>query len=349
MEMPCKLPTQLMRYVLLSILFLLLALACQPEAVNPVDESPYGLDVPAGFPYPGVPEDNELTDARVALGKRLFYDPILSEDSTLSCASCHKQALAFADDVPVSPGVQGRLGFRNAPTLANVAYLERLNKDGGVVKLDLQPVVPIEDHNEMNLLLQEAVRRLNEHPGYPGDFLRAYGKEASPFTLTRALASFMRTLISGSSRYDQYVNGSESTLQEAELRGMDLFFSEKAGCANCHHGFNFTDNSFRNNGLYETYQDPGRQRITLDAEDEGKFRVPTLRNIALTAPYMHDGSLPTLEAVVEHYNSGGSAHPNKDTLLRPLQLSDIEKADLIAFLRALTDNAFITNPAFRKD
>lgn len=349
MQMPCKLSTLPMRSILLSILLLLLALACQPEAANPLDESPYSLDVPAGFPYPDIPEDNELTDARVALGKRLFYDPILSEDSTLSCASCHKQALAFADDVPVSPGVQGRLGFRNAPTLANMAYLERLNKDGGVVKLDLQPVVPIEDHNEMNLPLREAVRRLNEHPSYPADFLRAYGKEASPFTLTRALASFMRTLISGSSRYDQYVNGSVSTLDEAELRGLSLFFSERVGCAKCHQGFNFTDNSFRNNGLYETYEDPGRQRITLDSEDEGKFRVPTLRNIALTAPYMHDGSLPTLEAVAEHYNNGGSSHPNKDTLIHPLQLSEMEKADLIAFLRALTDHAFITNPAFSKD
>lgn len=331
------------------LLIPLLFSACRQEEGSPMDETPYELDLPPGFPYPDIPEDNELTAARVALGKRLFYDPILSEDSTVSCATCHKQALAFADDVAVSPGVKGRLGFRNSPTLANVAYLERLNKDGGVTKLGLQPVVPIEDHNEMNLPLQEAVRRLREHAGYPVDFQRAYGEEASPFTLTRALASFMRTLISGDSRYDRYINGEESALSEAEKRGLALFFSERASCGSCHSGFNFTDDSFRNNGLYETYADPGRRRVTQNAEDEGRFRVPTLRNIALTAPYMHDGSLPTLEAVVEHYAGGGAAHPNKDSLIRQLQLSELEKMDLIAFLEALTDSSFISNPAFGKD
>jgi len=341
-----------MRYTHFPIPFLLILLlfsACQPEEGNPMDETPYALEIPAGFPYPDIPVDNELTIARVALGKRLFYDPILSEDSTISCASCHKQALAFADDVPVSPGVKGRLGFRNAPGLVNVAYLERLNKDGGVAKLDLQPVVPIEDHNEMNLPLQEAIRRLNEHPGYPQDFLLAYGEQASPFTLTRALASFMRTLISGDSPYDRHARGEDGALNASERQGMALFFSERLACGHCHQGFNFTDNSFRNNGLYETYADPGRQRVSLKAEDEGKFRVPTLRNTALTAPYMHDGSLPTLEAVIDHYNSGGANHPNKDSLIRPLQLSGLEKADLAAFLRRLTDEAFITNPAFGKD
>ncbi|MCB0546691.1 MAG: c-type cytochrome [Phaeodactylibacter sp.] len=330
----------------LLLLLLLVLSACRPEENSLIDETPYGLELPAGFPYPEIPEDNALTAARVALGKRLFYDPILSEDSTVSCAACHKQALAFADDVPVSPGVKGRLGFRNAPTLANVAYLERLNKDGGVAKLGLQPVVPIEDHNEMNLPLQEAVRRLNGHPDYPEAFLRAYGEQASPFTLTRALASFMRTLISGDSRYDQYVNGKDNALSEAELRGMALFFSERASCSSCHQGFNFTDDSFRNNGLYDVYTDRGRQRITLKEEDVGKFRVPTLRNIALTAPYMHDGSLPSLEAVIEHYSRGGSSHPNKDTLISARQFNEQEKADLAAFLNTLTDTAFIENRAF---
>ncbi len=339
-----------MKYIPVFLLLISLHLsACRQEGGAPVDEMPYELDIPPGFPYPDIPEDNELTAARVALGRRLFYDPILSEDSTVSCATCHKQALAFADDVAVSPGVRGRLGFRNSPTLANVAYLERFNKDGGVTKLGLQPVVPIEDHNEMNLPLQEAVRRLRGHAGYQVDFQRAYGEEASPFTLTRALASFMRTLISGASRYDQYINGEESALSEAEKRGMALFFSERASCGSCHNGFNFTDDSFRNNGLYETYADPGRQRVTQNTEDEGRFRVPTLRNIALTAPYMHDGSLSTLDAVMEHYAGGGSAHPNKDSLILPLRLSESEKTDLIDFLEALTDSSFISNPAFGKE
>lgn len=350
-EMLCHPTLPIMNNGSFSILFFFLSLgllSCRQEEANPMDETPYELDVPTGFPYPVIPKDNELTVARVALGKRLFYDPILSEDSTISCASCHKQALAFADDVPISPGVKGRLGFRNAPTMANVAYVERFNKDGGVVKLDLQPVVPIEDHNEMNLPLQDAVARLKAHPDYPEAFLKAYGKEASPFTLTRALASFMRTLISGSSRYDLYAGGKTSAVSEAERRGLTLF-TGRAGCANCHAGFNFTDNNFRNNGLYEIYEDPGRNRITLRPEDEGKFRVPTLRNIDLTAPYMHDGSLPTLESVIEHYNGGGTAHPNKDTLIRPLQLSEEEKASLAAFLRTLTDSTFINNPLFGKE
>ncbi len=333
-----------------SLFLLLFALAaCRQEGGSPMDETPYELEIPAGFPYPSIPEDNALTAARVALGKRLFYDPILSEDSTISCAGCHKQALAFADDVPVSPGVRGRLGFRNAPTLANVAYLERLNKDGGVAKLALQPVVPIEDHNEMNLPLQEAIRRLNAHPGYPEAFLRAYGEEASPFTLTRALASFMSILISGDSPYDHYNRGEESALNASEQQGMALFFSERLACGHCHSGFNLTGDSFRNNGLYASYADPGRRRVTQKAEDDGRFRVPTLRNIALTAPYMHDGSLPTLEAVIEHYNGGGYSHPNKDTLIHPLLLTEAEKEDLAAFLRALTDEAFIANPAFGKE
>lgn len=320
---------------------------CQKEAKSPLDETPYVLELPSGWPAPDIPEDNELTVARVSLGKRLFYDPALSVDSTISCASCHKQELAFADDVAISPGVEGRLGFRNSPTLANVAYLTRVNKDGGVPKLDLQPSVPIEDHAEMDFSLLAAARRLNAIENYRDDFLRAYDEEASPFTITRSLGAFMRTLISGKSSYDQYLEG-KAQLTAAELAGMELFFSDRTNCSSCHGGFNFTDNRFLNNGLYETYEDVGRKRVTILAEDEGKFRVPTLRNIGLTAPYMHDGSVPDLAAVVDHYNSGGSNHPNKDGLIRPLDLSELEQQQLVLFLETLTDSAFINNPEFRK-
>ncbi len=328
-----------------AFLLLLAALGCQKEEPSPMDEAPYVLNLPEGFPYPDIPEDNALTAARVALGKRLFYDPILSADSTISCASCHRQALAFADAAAISPGAGGRLGFRNSPTLANVAYLTLVNKDGGVPKLDLQPLVPIEDHNEMDLSILDAARRLNAHPDYPAAFQRAYGEEATPFTITRALGAFMRILISGNSDFDRHERG-EGGLSESALRGRGIFFGERAQCGSCHSGFNFTDNSFFNNGLYDTYADPGRQRATFLPEDEGKFRVPTLRNIALTAPYMHDGSLPTLEAVIAHYDSGGSQHPNKDPRVRPMGLSELEKSDLLAFLQALTDSVFISNPAF---
>lgn len=327
---------------------LLLALAlgsCQPEAASPVEEAPYPLQLPPGFPPPQIPADHALTAARVALGKRLFYDPILSADSTISCRSCHHPELAFADRLPISPGVQGRLGRRNSPTLANVAYLDLINKDGGVPKLDIQPIVPIEDHDEMDLSILEAARRLNAHPDYPAAFQRAYGEEASPFTITRALASFMRILISGEADFDRYQRGAGSLSPSAQ-RGMALFFGEKAQCGTCHSGFNFTDNGFHNNGLYESYLDPGRRRATFLPEDDGKFRTPTLRNIALTAPYMHDGSLPGLEEAIAHYDRGGSGHPNQDPRIRPLGLTPQEKEDLLHFLYTLTDSAFIANPAF---
>ncbi|MCB0571313.1 MAG: c-type cytochrome [Phaeodactylibacter sp.] len=336
-----------LHYILL-LLPALASLGCQKEEPSPLDETPYELHLPAGFPYPDIPEDNQLTLARVALGKRLFYDPVLSADSTVSCASCHRQSLAFADAAAISPGVKGRLGFRNAPTLANVAYITLANKDGGVPRLDLQPLVPIEDENEMALFILDAARRLNALPGYQAAFQKAYGQDATAFTITRALSAFMRTFISGNSPYDRYDRG-EGGLSESAQRGMALFFGNRAQCGGCHSGFNFTDNDFHNNGLYETYADPGRMRATFLPEDEGKFRVPTLRNIALTAPYMHDGSLATLEDVISHYDNGGSQHPNKDPRIRPLGLSDAEKADILAFLQALTDTAFITNPAFLPD
>lgn len=334
----------------LIALFPLIGLTCQPEEVSPLDETPYVWEVPAGFPAPIDSEQNPTTLAKVELGKQLFYDPILSRDSSISCNSCHKQELAFADDRAISPGVEGRLGLRNAPTLANVAYVTRFNKDGGVPKLDMQAGVPIEDENEMDLLMRIAAERLNAIPAYREAFQRAFARPADAFTITRALAAFQRTLISGDSRFDQYAYQGQSTaLSEAELRGRALFFSERTQCSSCHTGFNFTNEAFINNGLYLDYgDDPGRQRVTVSPDDEGKFRVPTLRNVGLTAPYMHDGSLADLNAVIEHYDQGGQGHPLQDPRIQPLNLSDAEKHDLIAFLHSLTDASFLNNPAYRQ-
>lgn len=330
----------------LSLLLAVAFLSCEPEAFSPEDTTPFALKLPEGFPAPAIPEDNALTEARVALGKRLFYDPVLSSDSSISCQSCHRQELAFADDRPISPGVQGRLGFRNSPTLANVAYLSRINKDGGVTKLDLQAIVPIEDHAEMDFSILLAAERLNAMPTYEAAFAKAYGEPASPFTITRALGSFMRTMISGHSRYDIAQQGG-APLSAAEARGEMLFFSSRTQCSTCHSGFNFTQNQFLNNGLYLEYEDGGRHRVTLQEEDMGKFRVPTLRNISVTAPYMHDGSLADLRAVVQHYNQGGKGHANQDPRVKPLGLSEQEQNDLIAFLQTLTDTAFLTDEQFR--
>jgi cytochrome c peroxidase len=322
--------------------------ACSPEEepASPLDLTPYELEVPAHFPYPDIPEDNVLTEARVELGRRLFYDPILSRDRSISCASCHKQHLAFADDQPISPGIAGRLGFRNSPTLANLAWLNEVNKDGGVIRLDLQATVPLEDHAEMDFQGILAAERLKEIPLYRALSLRAYEREPSIYVIVRALAAFQRTLISGSAAYDAYLQGDEQALDPSQQRGMELFFSDRLQCGSCHGGFNLTDNSYRNNGLYEQYEDHGRFRITGDPMEMGAFRVPTLRNVALTAPYMHDGSLPDLDAVLDHYASGGSNHAAKDPLIQGFALSAQERQDLLRFLESLTDPGFLNDPDF---
>lgn len=314
----------------------------------PACEKTYELEIPEGFPVPIYPKDNALSAARVALGKKLFYDPLLSRDSSISCNSCHKQEFAFTDPKPISPGVENRLGKRNAMSLVNVAYGKMMNRDGGVPKLDLQAIVPIETEEEMDFSAQEIAERLNQMPDYQKLFKKAYDREADAFTITRALGAFQRTLISGNSPYDQYeFQGIAHALNAQELRGKALFFSDRLNCTTCHSGFNFSAGTFANNGLYENYKDNGRRDVTLAEADIGHFKIPTLRNIELTAPYMHDGSLSTLEAVIEHYDSGGKAHPNKNEVIQPLHLSNEEKQDLIAFLKSLTDQRFIENPAFR--
>lgn len=337
--------------LLIGSLPLLLLLACEPESVEPaVDDTPYIYEVPAGFPIPVEPAENPLTVAKVALGKRLFYDPILSADETISCNSCHRQEFAFADNMAISPGVAGRLGMRNAPSLANLAYVTVFHKDGGVPKLEIQAGSPIEDVNEMDLSIFTAADRLNALPDYREQFMRAFGREADAFTITRALAAFERTMISGNSAYDLYTyQGVSTAMSAAQLRGQDLFFREELACSSCHAGFNFTNDEFFNNGLQLDYSnDLGLRRVSLDTLDIGKFRVPSLRNVALTAPYMHAGSLPTLEAVMEHYNSGGVGHSLQDERIRPLGLTAAEKADLIAFLESLTDEVFIADERFRE-
>lgn len=333
------------------LLLAVLLFACQKESPepSPVEPEPL-LAVPAGFSAPEFPAGNELTAARWALGKKLFYDPVLSRDSTLSCASCHHAAKAFSDTVAFSPGVGGLPGTRNAPTLANIGYHPYFTREGGVPTLEMQILVPIQEHNEFDFNILLIAERLLRDTAYVRMSREAYDREPDAFVITRSIACFERTFVSGQSRYDQYFfQGKNTALTATEKRGMDLFFSEKTNCSQCHAGFNFTNYAFENNGLYSNYPDPGRFRLTELESDRARFKVPTLRNVALTAPYMHDGSLQTLEAVVEHYNSGGQPHPNKSALLRPLDLTAAEKTDLVAFLRSLTDNAFVNNPKFRQN
>lgn len=324
-------------YIYCICLCLLIACVNNNEPPTP---SPYQLQLPSYFPNPTIPVNNPLTKESIALGKKLFFDPILSRDSSIACNSCHHPVLAFSDSVAISPGVDGRLGLRNAPTLMNVAWLQLINKDGGITKLDLQAMTPIEDHEEMDISILKVAERLNAQADYVALSNEAYQRPLDAFVITRALAAYLRTLVTVNSPYDHFLEGNQKALSEAAIRGKDIFFGQ-AKCSQCHSGFNFTNNGFENNGLYAEYVDKGRQRVTLLTKDEGKFRVPTLRNIELTAPYMHDGSLKSLKEVLSHYNSGGKTSANQSILIQPLNLSSFELADLEAFLRSLTDEAFV--------
>lgn len=307
-----------------------------------------GALLPVGFPLPVVPADNQLTAERIALGRKLFYEPALSRDSSLSCGSCHRPSLSFSDGQARSIGIEGRQGRRNAPSLANVAYLTAFMREGGVPTLEMQVQVPIQEHEEFDFNILLAAGRLQRMPAYVALSQKAYGRKPDAFVITRAIAAFERSLISGYSPFDRYLFGGESTaISEAAKRGYLLFHSAKLACSSCHSGFLLTNQGFANNGLYESYADSGRYRLTMQATDIGVFKIPSLRQVALTAPYMHDGSLSSLEEVIAHYASGGKQHPNKSGLIRPFTLTTQEKNDLLAFLHSLTDTDFCKNPAFQ--
>jgi len=333
--------------ILISILF-----CC--SAVYKIAEKPFVLNVPEGFPQPFIPEDNTLTYARIELGKKLFYDTILSADQSLSCASCHAQTLAFSDGKQKSIGFNHELADRNSMPLINLAWSNAFFWDGGVSSLELQVLKPLTSPNEMNLPVEHAISRLNADKTYKKLFKKAYGTDPDANTLFKAIASFERTLISGNTKFDAYFYRKDATVfNESELRGYKLFFAgEKVHCGSCHSGINLTNNTFQNNGLYLEYPDQGRYRITGKESDKGKFKVPTLRNIALTSPYMHDGSLATLDEVIDHYNTGGVSHPNKSEhvhIHKGMKLTIQDKKDLVNFLHTLTDIEFITNAAFQPE
>lgn len=331
-----------MKKIITIIFLIIIVFACKKEkATDPIPDPGNDeiiLNIPRGFPYPNIPSDNKPTVNRISLGEKLFFDPILSRDSSISCGSCHLPGLKFTDGVALSLGISGRHAMRNAMTILNVAYQPYAFWDGGVPNLEQQVLAPIANPNEMDFDVNLAVDRLRNSADYNLAFQKAYGKEPSVYTLTRAIACYERTLFTGKSRYDRFVYEGDSTaLTASEKNGMTMFFNEDADCFHCHVDYNLTDYSFQNNGLYSVYPDSGRARITGNASDVGKFKVPSLRNVELTAPYMHDGSLATLEDVVDHYNSGGQPHPNKSNVVRPKNLTVQQKQDLVNFLKALTD------------
>lgn len=329
-----------------TIVFLFIS--CQKKEIEEPLYFPKLMEIPKGFPDINFPEDNAFSEARWNLGKALFFDPIMSLDSSISCASCHLPELAFSDKVAFSEGVAQRLGTRNSPTLGNVAYHPYYTREGGVPTLEMQILVPIQEHVEFDFNIVLIAERLAKNADYIAMAEDTYNRTPDAFVITRALACFERSLLSGYSYYDQYSEHNKTAAMSASaIRGMGLFFGDRTKCSQCHSGFNFSNYAFENNGLYEAYEDVGRFRLTGDDEDLALFKVPSLRNIELTAPYMHNGSLHTLEEVIDHYQSGGKNHPHKSNLIQPLDLNQSEQSDLIEFLKSLTDEAFINNPLFR--
>ncbi|HMG16599.1 MAG TPA: cytochrome c peroxidase [Saprospiraceae bacterium] len=331
----------------ISILLILALLAsCKKEEVTSIGDY---TQLPAGFPLRNIPLDNFLTLDRIALGKILFYDPILSRDSTISCATCHNPILAFTDGLPKSKGIGGQELLRNAKSLANVAYHPYYLSEGGVPTLEQQVLVPIQEHPEFDNNILLIADKLQFRKDIVDLSLKAYFRYPDPYVIVRSISAFERTFISGNSAYDQYYyQNKKDALSESQIRGLELFKSERLSCSKCHGGFNFTSYDFQNNGLALEYVDNGRKRLTGKDEDNALFKVPSLRNVEITGPYMHDGSIKTLEEVIEHYNSGGKNHPNKSQIIKALHLTPQDKQDLINFLRSLTDYSFIKDKKYRK-
>jgi cytochrome c peroxidase len=301
-----------------------------------------------GIPPLVPPSDNPITAPKVALGRKLFFDKRLSFDNTISCSTCHDPNYGFADPHPVSVGVKGRSGERNSHTLLNVAFMTPLMWDGRAATLEEQSLLPFLSPSEFDLPPDEAALKLRKQ-GYSEQFKEVFGEDVTPANIAKALATYERTLSVGGSPFDRYLFDKDSAAISPEARrGFDVFLEAK--CDACHlimtaglHPFAlkhvlFTDGKFHNLGVdaAKSNPDPGRYDVTLDPEDWGRFRTPTLRNVAVTAPYFHDGSAPTLADVVELYDKGGNANRNLDPGLRPLKLKPEQKLDLVRFLESLT-------------
>ena len=298
--------------------------------------------VPLGLPPVQWPADNPYTHEKAELGKLLYFDPRLSSDATVSCASCHAPEKGYTDCAPVSTGIKQQKGGRSAPTVINRAYTTLQFWDGRASSLEEQakwPLAnPIEMTNEQEAdkAHDAAMGRLRQIPGYVALFEKAYGDRTVTLDqVAKAIATFERTVVSGNAPYDRYKAGETKAMTTAQVNGMKLFFG-KARCDSCHLGFNFSDESFMNIGIGWEKGEPadlGRFKVTGREEDKGAFKTPTLRDIPLTGPYMHDGSMATLEEVVEHYNQGGIKNPYLSQSMKPLGLTDEEQADLIDFLK----------------
>lgn len=291
-------------------------------------------DVPKGLDPVPVPADNPQTPAKVELGKQLYFDKRLSIDGTVSCATCHDPEKGWSNADNFATGIKGQRGGRSSPTVLNAAYHPLQFWDGRAAQLEGQALGPIQNPIEMGHTMEACVATLNGIPGYKKQFKEVFGTDVTPDGIAKAISAFERTVLSGDAPYDHYVAGDKKAMSEAAVRGMTLFFN-KAHCSACHSGPNFSDAAFHNIGVSIDKKEPdeGRKVISKLEGDRGAFKTPTLREIARTAPYMHDGSQATLEAVVEHYNKGGVANPQLDEEIFPLMLTAEEKADLVTFMK----------------
>ena len=345
-------------YLLITSFFLS---SCSDEdsGYQPVELT---LEIPQIFSdnilSPVIPIDNPQTSEGVLLGKKLFFDRILSGDQTIACASCHSPQSAFTNNTPTSVGIDGVFGTRNSMPLFNLAwnYNERFAWDGKELSLERQALEPVENPIEMHSDWNDVIDRLQNHTEYPELFLKAFNTSTiSKELAVKAIAQFERTLISANSKFDRFSLG-QTNLTPQELNGLDVFLREDKGdCFHCHGNPNnplWTDNDFHNNGLDETFSDLGLGAVTGDPNDNGKFRSPSLRNLDFTAPYMHDGRFLTLDEVINFYSEGLQNSATIDPLMKNLnqggvQLSSEDKADLKAFLLTLSDPSFANNPDFR--
>jgi len=312
------------------------------------DPKPFELNIPTAFPVMIIPVDNPLTEEGIALGRKLFHDPMLSADNSQSCASCHLQDFSFSDPNRLSTGIDGIEGKRNAMALINVGWLSHLNWDGIAKSLEEQAFEPVTNPVEMHNTWTQAVASLKNDSTYKRMFFEAFGTlDFDSTQVVKAIAQFERTLISSNSKWDRYLRG-EVSLTQSESRGFEIFFTEKGDCFHCHTTILFTDNDFHNNGLDAAFADSGLYKVTGDPNDLGRFRTPTLRNAIFSAPYMHDGRFQTLEEVINFYSEGLQYSETIDPLMKNVdaggvRLTEEEKFYLIAFLKTLTDSSYIQN------
>ena len=328
--------------IAVATIFSGMAQAQVPELVTdtlpaklPLDQIPEGLD--SALP---VPDDNELTESRVQLGRRLFFDPQLSGDKTVACASCHRPDQAFSINEPLSVGVSGAKGRRNVPSLFNRAYGKKMFWDSRTDSLESQALLPITNETELANTVPVVIERLKQDPTYVKQFAEAYEGEINEANLAKAIASFERVLLSGNSGVDRFRASQYEALSTGARQGMWIFESS-GGCWKCHSGKNFSDEEAHNTGVSWGQEpiDLGLFELTQKEEDRGKFKTPTLRDVALTAPYMHDGSIETLREVVEYYNRGGNRNELIDPDLKPLNLTEKQLDHLVEFLESLTGEA----------